>query len=316
MPSLQIAYESAVGRFGIDFVRIESEARARGITDTESLEYLEFATDRFVPMLDALEASFHEQFADVYVGTAARMTESDVRAAVREMDGALEQASGALDAALAEGKRMLGLADAPNVTASSMARYVLSLNVLAFHGRLRHVQRIPADAVRGGAMTVAEALEDANNVALTYQALIEMRRSGTLDVFVGARPPGGVGAAPAAGFALPVWAGITIAIAVVLVVFLLSAAAVAAHSLALIADLLEKYCFDEEGGVRTHEGQPLCKGLPDLMPQIVGAFVKPGMKLAEQLGWAAVVAAGLWAGAKFVLPAIAKEAERREAAAV
>lgn len=325
--ALDFAYEQATAARGIDFVRIESQARAAGITDTSSPQYLEFAMRSYVPMLAELERDYHEAYMDVYMGTAARMTFEEVRDAVDEMDGALEQASTGLDQALSQGKAFLGMDEAPTVTAQTLARYALALNVLAFDGRMRHDSGALLRAAEDGAVTVDRVLADANNVALTYQALIELKRSGAMDPFVGAQPPPGSGLSPvpgssglgavgpaAAGAGLSVWAIVAITIVVVSAVALLAAAAVAAYALAEVADLLDKYCFDEETGApRKHQGKLLCEGLPQLMPEILRAFLEPAHRLAERLGYAALIAAGIWAGAKFLLPAVAKQLEKRPA---
>lgn len=312
---LSFAYEQASAARGIDFVRIESQARAAGITDTSSPRYLEFAMRSYLPMLQQLERAYHEAYMDVRLGSAARMTFEDVREAVAEMDESLEQASTALDRAIAEGQEFLGMDSAPTVTAQTLARYALALNVLAFEGRMRHESGALLRAARDRAVSVERVLADANNIALTYEALIEMKRSGAMDAFVvkpGATSGLGAAAPAAAGAGISAWALIAITIAVVSAVALLAAAAVAAYALAEVADLLDKYCFDEEGEPRRDQrGQLLCEGLPQLMPQVLKAFMEPAHRLAERLGYAALVAAGIWAGARFLLPAVAKQLSER-----
>ena len=77
---------------GIDWVRIESQARSAGITDLGSQAYLLFAYDRYMPMLANLE----EQWLDASAGldTGAPETDlpaKDAREAIDEMGAEIDR---------------------------------------------------------------------------------------------------------------------------------------------------------------------------------------------------------------------------------
>lgn len=221
-------------------------------------------------------------------------TAAEAAGAWKEMRAHIGDKADLMLEALSNGKLRVAWDHAATIYTGSLKKLVIAASAVSHRNMVAHEDGTLVFAVQTEQSTLQEAEADADHIVMVWQAIGKLDQWGALNELKKSEfAP--MGAAPAAAAAAR---GLPIAIAAIGIAAAIAAVLVFLAYLSHRNELLETYCFDDDGNVRP-KAPAWCEKAGDaLMSDPLSVFLQPikasGKTLATGLSITAGVAAVLW----------------------
>lgn len=261
-------------------------------------------SDHYLDLIDARWEKFYNVAESLDISDAEweETTAEQARDAWTEVKDALSAKADAMLDALSRGDLMVAWDEAATIWTGALRRLIIAASHVAHSNLAAHADGTVRYAIETGQTTVADAENDADRIARIFSAVAKLDQWGALEDLKKTSAVSGLGQAQAvATRSLPM------VIAAIGIAAVIGAVVVFVAYLSHRNEMLEKYCFDEAGNLRS-DAPPWCLDPPDPL----SVFLQPFERLASGVSVAITIGVVIWVGA-LVLPRVVQAAKKARA---